>query len=103
MAAVLVTADAKVRMFDRLIATEPHLSAALRLLARERARALITIHESGLKPGGRSFGQADFGLPEISSALEIVSGSALDIDALVHEERLKVEGHLAGADQVDAE
>ena len=52
-------------------------------IIRDKARALITIHESGLKPGGRAYGPADFGLPEISAAYEILHGESLHLDALI--------------------
>lgn len=89
-----LTIDAKARLFDQLLGHEPHLTDGLLLLARDKARALITIHESGLKPGGRAYGPADFGLPEISAAYEILHGESLHLDALIEEERLKLEQRL---------
>lgn len=85
---------AKARLFDNLLGHEPHLTDGLRLLARDKARALITIHESGLKPGGRAYGQADFGLPQISAAFEILTGVQLHVDALIEQERSMLQRRL---------
>lgn len=91
----VLTTDAKARLFDRLVQHEQLLIDGLTLLARDKARALITIHKSGLRPGGRAYGQADFGLPEISAVHEILTGEPLNVDALVEEQRLQLEQELA--------
>ncbi|ABM97026.1 hypothetical protein [Methylibium petroleiphilum] len=95
MTDAVLTTDAKARLFDQLVRHEQLLVDGLTLLARDKARALITLHKSGLRPGGRAYGQADFGLPEISAVHEILTGEPLNVDALVEEQRLQLEHEIA--------
>lgn len=94
----LLGAETKARLFDQIVKHEQLLVDGLTLLARDKARALITIHKSGLRPGGRAYGQADFGLLEISSAYEILTGDPLNVDALVEEQRLQLEQEISKPD-----
>ena len=92
-----LTQVAKARLFDSLMAHEELLVEALTRLAAENASALITIHKSGLKPNGRALTQQDFGLDRISSAVEILTGEPLDVNALVRQQRIQLDSDLAHA------
>lgn len=96
-----LTPDAKVRLFDRLMAHQDLLLEAVTRLATEKARALITIHKSGLKPGGRSFTQQDFALDKLAAVAEILNGEPLDIDEMVRAQREALERDLAAAGGTD--
>ncbi|MBG6083095.1 hypothetical protein [Rubrivivax gelatinosus] len=89
-----LTQAAKARLFDQLAQHEDLLVEALMRLAADKARALITIHKSGLRPGGRAFTQQDFGLDKVAAVVEILTGDPLDVNDLVRQERERLEGDL---------